>query len=569
MKKSFLTLLVVFSAFILDAQVFPDKYFVAFTDKNNSPYSIQNPETFLSQRAIDRRARYNIPIDIHDLPVNPQYIEAVANIGVEIINPSKWLNGVTIYTTDPAKVVQIQALPFVQSVYKAKPAPKQHPKAIFDDAISLNKHSWENETISDLPGALKDSRKVSSLNYGLGFDQINQINGIPLHDDGYQGQGMIIAVLDAGFSSATTMSAFDTLFMNGRILGTRDFVSGGTNVYQGSFHGTAVLSTMGANLPGELIGTAPQASYYLIRTEDTGSEYIIEEYNWASGAEFADSVGADIINSSLGYIDFDDPAQNHLYTDMNGNTAPATKAADRAASRGMIAVNSAGNSGNSSSWPWIGAPADGDSVFSIGAVDANGNIASFSSIGPTADGRLKPNVVARGSSTIIAGSGGGTATSSGTSFSSPIIAGMTACLWQINPSLDNMSILEAIQQTGNYFANPNYQFGNGIPDYNLARLSLSTFNNGSAVTPGEMRVSPNPFTDRLDIFYNAPDTQLISVDIFDLSGRRIYSQTMETHRVGVNYFEIAGLESIKKGVYTIRLVADNKLTSQKIVKIRD
>lgn len=569
MKRSSLILVAVFTALIIDAQVFPDKYFVAFTDKNNSPYSIQNPEAFLSQRAIDRRARYNIPVDIHDLPVNPQYIDAVANIGVEILNPTKWLNGVTIYTTDPAKITQIQALPFVQSVYKAKSAPQQHPKAKFDEEISLNKPSWENEGISAMTGALKGSRKVSSLNYGLGYDQINQINGIPLHNDGYQGQGMVIAVLDGGFSSANTMNAFDTLYMNGRILGTRDFVSGGTNVYQGSFHGTAVLSTMGANLPGELIGTAPQASYYLIRTEDTGSEYIIEEYNWASGAEWADSAGADIINSSLGYIDFDDPSQNHLYTDMNGNTAPSTIAADRAMSRGMIAVNSAGNSGNSSSWPWIGAPADGDSVFSIGAVDVNGNIASFSSIGPTADGRLKPNVLARGSSTVIASSGGGTATSSGTSFSSPIIAGMTACLWQINPALDNMSVLNAIQQTGSYFANPNYQYGNGIPDYNLARLSLSTFNNGTAFSPGEMRVSPNPFTDQLNIFYNAPDTQLISVEIFDLAGRKVYSQSNQTHVVGVNYFGINDLESLKKGVYTIRLVADNKITAQKIVKIRD
>jgi serine protease AprX len=481
MKSLLVTILALFSFTCLYSQIYPDKYFVAFTDKNNSPYSIENPQEYLSARAIERRSRYNIPIDIHDLPVNPQYIEAVADIGVQVINPTKWLNGITIYTNDPSLLSEIEALPFVKSVRKARQATQAHPKTDFDDDISLFKPSWENETIIDFSNRTKATGKSTSLQYGLGYNQINQINGIPLHDDGFQGQGMVIAVLDAGFSYANQLNAFDSLYMNGLIYGTRDIVSGGTNVYQGSFHGTGVLSTMGANLPGELIGTAPKAGYYLIRTEDTGSEYLIEEYNWASGAEFADSTGADIINSSLGYVDFDDPNQNHIYQDMDGNTAPATIAADRAMSRGMIVVNSAGNSGNYTSWPWIGAPADGDSVFTIGAVDANGIIAGFSSIGPTADGRLKPNVVAQGAATVIASSNGGTTTSNGTSFSSPIIAGMTACLWQINQELANMSILEAIQQSGSYYNNPNYQYGNGIPDYNQARMVLSAQNKG--ITP--------------------------------------------------------------------------------------
>jgi serine protease AprX len=304
MKSLLVTILALFSFTCLYSQIYPDKYFVAFTDKNNSPYSIENPQEYLSARAIERRSRYNIPIDIHDLPVNPQYIEAVADIGVQVINPTKWLNGITIYTNDPSLLSEIEALPFVKSVRKARQATQAHPKTDFDDDISLFKPSWENETIIDFSNRTKATGKSTSLQYGLGYNQINQINGIPLHDDGFQGQGMVIAVLDAGFSYANQLNAFDSLYMNGLIYGTRDIVSGGTNVYQGSFHGTGVLSTMGANLPGELIGTAPKAGYYLIRTEDTGSEYLIEEYNWASGAEFADSTGADIINSSLGYVDF-------------------------------------------------------------------------------------------------------------------------------------------------------------------------------------------------------------------------------------------------------------------------
>ncbi len=570
MKSLLVTILALFSFTWLYSQIYPDKYFVAFTDKNNSPYSIENPQEYLSARAIERRSRYNIPIDIHDLPVNPQYIEAVADIGVQVINPTKWLNGITIYTNNPSLLSEIEALPFVKSVRKARQATQAHPKTDFDDDISLFKPSWENETIIDFSNRTKATGKSTSLQYGLGYNQINQINGIPLHDDGFQGQGMVIAVLDAGFSYVNQLNAFDSLYMNGLIYGTRDIVSGGTNVYQGSFHGTGVLSTMGANLPGELIGTAPKAGYYLIRTEDTGSEYLIEEYNWASGAEFADSTGADIINSSLGYVDFDDPNQNHIYQDMDGNTAPATIAADRAMSRGMIVVNSAGNSGNYTSWPWIGAPADGDSVFTIGAVDANGIIAGFSSIGPTADGRLKPNVVAQGAATVIASSNGGTTTSNGTSFSSPIIAGMTACLWQINQELANMSILEAIQQSGSYYNNPNYQYGNGIPDYNQARMVLSAQNKGIALTPESIKVIPNPFFDKIGILFNAIDSQLVTIRMFDITGRLIVSGKFDVQRVGLNYLELTQLDFIKPGIYTLTVIAGEKrLNSQKIVKVKD
>jgi serine protease AprX len=569
MKNFLLTIASLLFFATATAQIYPNKYFISFTDKDNSPYSIDNPHEFLSQRSIDRRVRYGIPVDFYDLPVNPQYLQAVEDIGVELINPTKWLNGVTVFTTDPSKITQIEALPFVNSAFKVAKLEGTRSKARFDEDISLNKPGVMNATLANVDGDLKQSGAIHSLNYGQGFNQIDMINGIPLHDDGFQGQGMLIGVLDAGFTSTDVMGAFDSLYMNGRILGTRDFVSGGENVYHGSSHGTAVLSTMGGNLPGQLVGTAPAASYLLIRTEDVASEYIIEEYNWATGAEYADSIGADVLNTSLGYIGFDDPSQSHQYSHMDGNTTPITIAADRAASRGMVVVNSAGNSGNSSSWPWIGAPADGDSVFSIGAVGANGVRAGFSSIGPTYDGRIKPDVMAQGASTVIASSSGGTSTSSGTSFSSPIIAGMTACLWQTDLSLTNMELIEAIKSSGNSASNPDNFYGWGIPDYVVARLTLSTFDPDLVKNPGDMRIYPNPFDDMVNIVYHSQDTQAISVEVYNIAGINVYSGRSVRLKGGLNHFEVNGLGHLKKGVYLVKVFADNKMSSAKIVKMID
>lgn len=550
------------------AQISPEKYFIAFTDKNNSPYSIENPQEFLSQRALERRERYNIAIDEYDLPVNPQYLEGVAAVGVQLLNPTKWLNGVTIYTNDPSRLDLIANLPYVKSIRKnvVKSENKIFPEIY--DQFSLNKPFGMNEVLEELKSGYKSGNLTNSLNYGEGFNQINMIGGIALHDAGFMGQGMVIAVLDGGFFATEGMEAFDSLYMNGRILGTRDFVSGGTNVYQGSTHGTAVLSTMGANLPGQLVGTAPEASYWLFRTEDTGTEYMIEEYNWASGAEYADSVGADVINSSLSYKTFDEPLYDHTYAEMDGNTAPSTIAADMAASRGMIVVNSAGNDGGSGSWPYIGAPADGDSVFSIGAVDADGQYVYFSSIGPTADGRIKPNFMAQGANTVVASTNGGTATSSGTSFSSPISAGITACLWQANPSMNNMEILNAIQLSGSMASNPDNQMGYGIPDFGFANLIMSGFNADLVVLPNAVDIYPNPFYDEIKIVYNSPDTQRVSIEVIDLNGKLVYSKQNINRHFGLNYFKISGLESLRRGVYFVKISSDVMIVSEKIIKFK-
>lgn len=568
MRSLFTLLYVLIFTTLSYSQIYPDKYFIGFTDKNDSPYSIENPQEFLSQRALDRRVRYNIAIDEHDLPVNPQYLQAVAGIGVQLINPTKWLNGVTIFTDDPSKLDEIAALPFVKNIRKNVVKSENNTFPEIEDQFSLNKPFGMKEVMRELKTGYKSGTATNSLDYGEGYNQINMLGGIGLHDAGFKGQGMVIAVLDGGFISVNVMAAFDSLYMNGRILGTRDFVSGGLNVYQGSAHGTAVLSTMGANLPGQLVGTAPEASYWLFRTEDTGSEYLIEEYNWSSGAEYADSVGADVINSSLSYKTFDEPTYDHTYAEMDGNTAPSTIAADMAASRGMIVVNSAGNDGGSSTWPYIGAPADGDSIFTIGAVDASGQYVYFSSIGPTADGRLKPNFMAQGSDAVVASTNGGTATSSGTSFSSPIAAGITACLWQANPTMNNMDILNSIQQSGSMALNPDNDMGYGIPDFGLANLILFGFNTSLVAETNAIDVFPNPFLNELKVVYNSPDTQLISVEVVDLSGKIVYSQQNIRRNIGLNYFKVEGLNNLKRGIYFLKISSDVIIATKKLVKFK-
>ncbi len=542
-----------------------DKYFVAFINKANSPYSIENPQEFLSERAIERRERYYIPVRVNDLPVNPNYLQAVADVGVMISYPVKWLNGVVIQTNDPAKIIEIEALPFVKNTVKNVGFKKEEVKTEEADLFAMNKPCEMKEFLTELKATFKSASATTSLEYGPSLNQIEMIGGVALHDDGFQGQGMVIAVLDGGFLYTDQMAAFDSLRLNGLILSTRDFTEPGNNVYQKSTHGTSVLSTMGANLPGQIVGTAPKAAYHLIRTEYTPTEYLIEEYNWVAGAEYADSAGADIINSSLSYKTFDNPAQNHVYSDMDGNTAPATIGADYAANVGMIVVNSAGNSGGTD-WPWVGSPADGDSVFSIGAVNANGQYVSFSSIGPTADGRQKPNVVAQGASTVVASTSGGISAASGTSFSSPIIAGMTACLWQMAPDLRNTDIMNAIQQSAAQPTNPDYLLGYGIPNYAVAGIILSNFNASRVTRENRIKLYPNPFTDQINIVYHSSDTQTVTIQIVDIAGRQIYSKENVIPKPGLNYFKIPQLQSLRKGVYLVRISSEGEVLSRKILK---
>ncbi len=558
MRKEFrilLLLLLVFS-FTAPAQIGPDTYFIQFSDKDGTPYTIDEPEAFLSQRAIDRRLAQGIAIIEQDLPVNPSYLDGVAALGPTMLFPSKWLNGLTIITPDQNVLNDILDLPYVVSIRSLSEGerPQSDETKIF----------FSQESISDDNRPLLKSEKAyTTLDYGNGYTQINQINGIPLHEAGYKGQGMVIALLDGGYSNTNTHAAFDSIWMNGQILGTKDFVEPGGNVFTQSSHGTAVLSTIASNVPGQLVGTAPKASFWLLRPEYVPTENLIEEYNWVSAAEFADSVGADIINSSLGYINFDMPEHNHSYDHMDGNTCIVTIGADIASSKGILVVNSAGNSGNNSQFPYMGAPADGFDVFSIGAVNDEGNRASFSSIGPTYDGRIKPDIMAMGQGTAVAsGSSSNFSFGNGTSFSSPVIAGMSACLWQANPSFTNLEIKEAIMQSGSRHENPDVYYGHGIPDYALANSILTLLQYEKDPDGNLLRLGPNPFSHKLNITYI--DSVVNKLNIHDISGKLLQSiEGRPLPRLEVEQY----LQGLRPGIYLLHIVSPESKQTIKLVKI--
>jgi len=554
MKKTTFLLIALLSVIFSFGQVAPDKYYVQFTDKNNSPYSIDIPEEFLTQRSIDRREKFDIDITEQDLPVNPAYLEGVANTGAEMLFSTKWMNGVTIHTTQQSVLDAINALPYVADLL-----------LLTDRDNTIKKELFENEFTNGLQqveGA-KSGNSVGSLDYGFGYNQIVQLNGIALHDDGYMGEGMVIAVLDAGFEAVETHQLFDSLWANNRVLGTKDFVFPGGNVYTGHYHGRAVLSCMASYKEGQLIGTAPKASYWLLRSEDPTGENVIEEYNWVSAAEYADSVGADVINSSLGYIEFDLPQWNHVYDDLNGSTAVVTIGADIAESKGILVVNSAGNS---QPWQWLGMPADGFNVFTIGAVDADGNRAGFSSVGPTADGRIKPDVMAQGQNSAVADGGSGISFGSGTSFSSPIMAGMSACLMQAFPDRLPSEVRAAIKQSASNASSPDNQMGWGIPDFMEAYSVMTTIeipeDNANEMTT----VYPNPFADDFTVEIDSALGGEVKISIMDVDGSLLFSETYSISPEGGQIKFDNVVSGLASGAYLLVVSSSDNYAVSRIVK---
>ncbi|MEI6684261.1 MAG: S8 family serine peptidase [Bacteroidota bacterium] len=541
-------------------QVGPQKYFIEFRDKNNSPYSVNRPGEFLTQRALDRRARQGIAISENDIPVNPSYITRLLHFNITFLTASKWFNGVTIYCANQATLDSIQQLPFVNKVVKS-----------IDDNILNNYRSGnkfkseealhEVNVINTLPS--NSGNSVNPMfNYGPSFRQIHMLGGDSLHKLGYRGEGMVIAVLDAGFYHVDLLGAFDSLRMNNQILGTKDFVKPGNNVYNEYEHGMEVLSCMGGNQPGAIIGTAPKAKYWLLRSEDYYSENIIEEYNWVSAAEFADSVGADIINSSLGYTQFDNPAMDHTCSDMNGFTTPATRGANFAFSKGMIVVNSAGNEGGTS-WKCVSAPADANGVLAIAAVDSNGVHATFSSTGE-ATRRIKPNVAAMGQAAVVESTIGSIMHSSGTSFSSPILAGLTACLWQSAPSRSNATIVRAIELSGNRATHPDSLLGYGVPDFVKGLKHVGIYEKDNSAT---LQVFPNPFTDVFSARLTLKADQELSVTLLDQLGRIKCILPGLTARAGENRFYFNQFAALAAGCYFLRVTGGEFCETIMIVKL--
>lgn len=552
MRTLFLLMLLTSTAF---GQTWPRKFFIPFVDKASTPFSLNNPSEFLSARALQRRANQNIALDMTDLPVDPAYVQQVAATGATVLNRSKWFNGVTALVNDETMLTQISALPFV-----GVPNP-------------LTRLTYGNGTDKFVP--IQTDAKTdggggggSTTDYGLGFNQIDMLGGVPLHENGYRGQNLIIAVLDAGFINVDNLPIFDSLRTENRILATKDFVDGDLDVFGHHGHGTMVLSTMAGNMPGVLVGTAPKASYLLLRSEDAPTEFPIEEENWVSAAEFADSAGADVINSSLGYTTFDDVQFSHTYADMNGTTTRVTQGANMAAAKGILVVASAGNEG-SSPWLHIGAPADGVNVLAIGAVDPSGVYASFSSVGPSFDGRVKPDVMAQGRDAVIVSpnQGVGVITGNGTSFSGPILCGMATCLWQMYPQLTNFQVMDAIRQSAHLYATPNAQMGYGIPDFTYASIVLSGHTPGNVERDELIGFYPNPFSNELmGSIYTASRHQA-TIKLIDGAGRTVAETATWCGRNCVQGFSFSGLEQIPAGFYILSITTANGKFDRKLLKV--
>lgn len=515
-------------------------YWFHFIDKQGSPYSIDDPEAFLSGRALKRRGEQNIPIRKNDLPVSPEYVKKVRSASEKVLIRSKWLNGVAAMLRDSGQLNSIQQFDFIDTSYRVK-------------GHQLSPQS-KNVRIPTL-----------DMLYGQSDHQIKMMNGHLLHQQGLRGKGIGIAVLDAGFKNVNQLDAFEHLDVFNLLQGTWDFVKQEEGVFAYSSHGSMVLSLMAGYLENNLMGTAPLADYWLLRSENTSSEFLIEEYSWVAAAEYADSAGARIINSSLGYTEFDDSLTDHRYASLDGSTTPVSKGASLAARKGMLVVTSAGNKGNNK-WQYISAPADSDSVLTVGAVDSNRNLTGFSSLGPTADGRIKPDVVAQGQEVFVVGNENETLLQgAGTSFSAPLVAGMAACLWEAFPTASNMEIRQSIIRSASQYGDPDTMLGYGIPDFYRAYWDLKKISGETIGGSHVISMYPNPFKQTFNLALYAVHDGEYRMRLINETGQSVKVKNLNLNK-GVNRLNVKRLNGLSSGIYLLSITGDGFHTTKKIIK---
>jgi serine protease AprX len=561
MKKFYLSILIVSVASASYAQ--NSRYTIQLKDKQGSAFSISQPASFLSAKSIQRRNRQKITIDATDLPVSAVYLDSISKVpGVVVINTSKWLNNILVQISDPAALAKINSFPFVAKSDRVT----FHKNNAINSVISGKQEGYED---IKTPVASPVTSSTDTISYGLSFPQVHLHEGEFLHNLGYRGQGMTIAVLDAGFYHYQTNPAFDSLRANGRIQGTYDFVYNEPSVDEDHYHGSNCLSILAANRPGFIVGTAPDANYWLFKTEDVTSEKPVEEQYWIAAAERADSAGVDLISSSLGYSDFDDSTYNLTYAKRDGNTAPITIAADIAAKKGIIVMNSAGNSGNlTTDYKYVMCPADGDSVVAVGAVDANGNLSSYSSWGPNGAGKPKPNIVSVGWNTVYATASGNTATGSGTSYANPNIAGLMVCFWQAFPDFTNMEIIDAVQRSSDRYDHPDERFGYGIPNFRIAYNYLIVKREeklNAALKNSWITAYPVPFQQSFTVYFKAPSSGNAFISLLDVSGRMIQTKNMQVQQN--DYYTISmNPPALAAGIYYVHYNDGKNKTTLKLIR---
>jgi subtilisin family serine protease len=514
---------------------------VFFADKENVATSIANPLSILTQEAIDRKMMHNVTIDERDVPVTESYITTLkSQPGITVHSKSKWMNAAYV-SGSQSQIQNLLNLAFVTVIEFMDPNlnlfPEPHPTP---DKFELE--NMQGRIIYD---------------YGAAANQIEMLGGDFLHEQDFSGEGMIIAVLDSGFPNVVGNPAFSDMISENRLLGTFDFVLDQVTIGGSSTHGAKVLSDMAGLLDGQFVGTAPEASYYLFRTEDAGSERPVEEAYWLEGLERADSLGVDVVNTSLGYQDFDNSNYDHTYEDLDGVTTLGARAANLAFEKGMLLVTSAGNDGGG--FTFVGTPGDAMGMLTIGAVDSNGNYASFSSIGPTVDGRIKPDVMAQGASSAVVDQNGNITTNSGTSFSSPITAGVVACLWQSRPEARNYQVMQIVRESASLFNNPTDEMGYGIPNFEDAYNALQLLGAEQVLLERNFALYPNPTTNILNVSF---PKEIHSAEIFitNLAGQVIQKGNI------TNTANRLDVSSLSAGLYIATLVSEGKSNTFKVVK---
>lgn len=522
------------SSFVLPAQT--NRYIIYLQDKIGTPFSISSPEQFLSQRSIQRRVNQKINVVEEDLPINPTYKEQLQATGARVFFSSKWMNCILVETT-PTIFSTIKSLPFVTRAELVAPGKKL------------------------ASGRLQKLRRIKNTSFTPATNaQLGMIGLDSMHLDGFKGEGISLAIFDSGFEGVDTATPFKSIFQENRLGYSFDFVANSKNVFQYDDHGTEVFSVIAAYLPGNFAGGAHNATYTLFVTEDVGSEYRIEEYNWLFAAEKADSAGVDIINSSLGYNLFDDPNMNYnKENDLNGSTAIVSLAARKALEKGMMVVCSAGNEG-SNSWKFVTPPADVDGVLAIGSVTSSEVKSSFSSIGPTSDGRVKPDVVALGSGTSVITAGGSVGTSSGTSVAAPLITSLAAGLWQRYPYLTSAELYTAIVNSADQATEPDPLKGYGIPNYNAVKNLIDAIK-----IDEDFVIYPNPTNDSIRVAFKIPEGQSVVISIFDLQGK-LFSEYASVVTWQNNPL-IIKLTSLSAGLYFIKVKSNDSVKTLRIAKL--